>query len=173
MGKEDDPSAATSGKAKGGKATASLRIPATSPPVVGTLRTESGRQANGVKGPIPASAPGATAPAAADRNAGTAGCGTSRTGATTWACASGNPAITSEVPAGNSENAGFSEAGDSASADGATGGEEGGSPHDRPVSALRATGMDGGRMSVNETSGNNAGGAAGSRCAEASNTSLH
>jgi len=28
-------------------------------------------------------------------------------------------------------------------------------------------------MSVNETSGNNAGGAAGSRCAEASNTSLH
>ena len=49
----------------------------------------------------------------------------------------------------------------------------GGAPHARPASVARATGAGGGRTSVSDTSGNRDGGADGSKCADASNTSLH
>lgn len=46
-------------------------------------------------------------------------------------------------------------------------------PHARSASLFRAVGAGDGRTSVNDTSGKRAAGATGSKCAEASNTSLH
>lgn len=67
--------------------------------------------------------------------------------------------------------AGAAEAAAGAVIDGWAGG--GGAPQARSASAARATGAGGGRISVSDTSGNNDGGADGSKCADASNTSLH
>jgi hypothetical protein len=49
----------------------------------------------------------------------------------------------------------------------------GGAPQARSVPADRAMGVEGGRASVSDTPGKSEGGADGSRCADASNTSLH
>ena len=137
-----------------------------------------GRQAKGVTGSRLSSAPDApTAPAV--RNAGTAGVGTSMTGKGAGAgdgavvdadgyntaseclgavgCALRSAAPSTDAPAGAVTGVW-------------TGG---GAPHARPASVARATGAGGGRISVSDTSGNNDGGADGSKCADASNTSLH
>ncbi len=138
-------------------------------------------QLNGVRGCRESSSSKERPALPAARNAGTAGSGTASTG-------SGAASTTADVArtAGADESAASSEnsaplskgeagAGVAEAVAPAGGWDRGGGtcPQVRAVSAWRTTGAGGGRTSVNETSGNSGGGAAGSRCAAASKTSLH
>ena len=135
-------------------------------------------QLNGVSGCSESSPSKEPLALLAARNAGTAGSGTASTGS---GAASNVPDVAgADESAASSENStplskGEAGAGAAEAVTPSAGWDcEGGTwPQARAVSAWRTTGAGGGRTSVNDTSGNSGGGAAGSRCAAASKTSLH
>ncbi len=163
---------------------------------------KGGRHANGVTGSR-LSSPGADPDAPAVRKAGTAGVGTSITrgdgatgdgagnGEANGASAGGGAGdrgeraegpdgrgaaccavrVAAPSPVAVVGGAVYAVASAGAPMGGCVGG--GATPHARPTSETRATGAGGGLTSVNDTSGSNEGGADGSKCADASNTSLH
>jgi hypothetical protein len=153
---------------------------------------KGGRQANGVTGSR-LSSPCADPDAPAVRKAGTAGVGTSITRGGGTAGEGDGKDEASGARAGEGAGAGGAGAADSGTRDAAVrvaapspvavvgdtagapiGGCVGGvTPQARPASETRATGAGGGLTSVSDTSGSNDGGADGSKCADASNTSLH
>ena len=145
------------------------KVAAASPPAGGRARQEKGAAPSRFKGAAESASPDSI-----ERNAGTAGSGTSRVGATGAPSLAGTGMTGTTVSLAGSSNPPRSiTVGTGGAAGVETGEEAGGWPHARPASGGRATGTGGGRTSVKETSGSSAAGAAASRWADASKTSLH
>ena len=170
---------------------ATVASPPAGPPSPCAVGLAAGGRARQEKGVAPSRLKGAVEPSpdSAERNAGTAGSGTSRVGATGAASLAGPGTAVSSAgsstpsrsivvwtggAAGGESGGAATVAGEIRASRGVeTGAEAGGWPHARPASGGRATGTGGGRTSVRDTSGSSAAGAAASKWADASKTSLH